>query len=280
MRRWLDTTIQNKLLASRFWSNRIKQDCQDQKVFLTIRDNRVDFYHKGGKLFGYDGSGFKTHLKYASAITANDKNYLTESQLAKYSLALNFQTNYKRIKENCSNYSGIESLGVSDFYHKYSYLSDISNVIILDIEISFESLNGNNNQDRLDILLYDKTSRTLQFVEAKHFTNKEIWSKTTPKVIDQIQRYESQIANNKPQILAEYAQYVRVINAMFNISLLEPININSKVILLVFGFDNDQKNGRLQSLIIKNPAYLGTQFYAIGNIKQIVPQNLWNAKIL
>ncbi len=279
MKRRLEKIIEDKLIASSLWSNKIEHDCKNQKVFFAIRDNRIDLYHNGGKLFAYDSNGYKTHLKYASAITANDKDYLTESELSAYRLASDFLSNYHRIKENCSNYSGIEVSGVSDLYHKHSYLSN-SNVLVLDIEISFESLNEKNNQDRIDILLYNKDSKTLQFVEAKHFSNKEIWSKTTPKVISQIKRYESQIAKRKPEILLEYTKYVKIVNAIFAISLPEPTDIKDKVTLLIFGFDNDQKNGRLKKLITKNPAYSGIQNYFIGNIKQIVTENLWNAKIL
>lgn len=280
MKRRLDKIIEDKLIASSLWTNKIEQDCKNQNVFFAIRDNRVDMYHNGGKLFGYDkSSGFKTHLKYASVIATNGKDYLSESELSAYKLASDFENNYQRIKENCSNYSGIEASGVSDLYHKHSYLSN-SNVIVLDIEISFESLNEENKQDRIDILLFNKDSKTLQFVEAKHFSNKEIWSRTVPKVISQINRYESQLAQRKSDILLEYTEYVKNINKIFGISLPVPTDIDDKVTLLVFGFDSDQKNGRLKKLITKNSIYSGIKNYSIGNIKKVVTENLWNAKVL
>jgi hypothetical protein len=55
--------------------------------------------------------------------------------------------------------------GVSSLYHKHSYLSD-NNIVVLDIEVSFESFNEEHSQDRIDILLYKKDTKTLQFVEA------------------------------------------------------------------------------------------------------------------
>jgi len=279
MKRRLEKIIEDKLIASSLWSNQIDQDCKNQNVFLAIRDNRIDLYHKGGKLFTYDSSGFKTHLKYASVITSTEKDYLNESELSDYKLTSDFESNYQRIKENCSNYSGFEALGVSDLYHKHSYLSG-SNVVVLDIEISFESLDKKNNQDRIDILLYNIDSKTLQFVEAKHFTNKEIWSKTTPEVISQIKRYESQIAKSKADILFEYVEYTNRLNSIFGKSLPVPENIEDSVTLLIFGFDNDQKKGRLKKLIIDNKEYKGIKNYPIGNIKQVVPGNLWKAKVL
>jgi len=278
MKRGLEETIDKNLRISNFWTQKIENDCKDQIVFLAIRNNRIDLYHKGGRLFYFDINGFKTHLKYASVITANGRDYLTESELSDYRLASDFESNYQRIKENCSNYSGIEALGVSDLYHKHSYLSD-SNVVVLDIEVSFESLNKQKKQDRIDILLYNKDTQTLQFVEAKHYSNKGIWSNTTPEVISQIERYESQIAERKAEILTEYSEYTRTLSRIFNISLLEPKDIEDKVTLLIFGFDNDQKNGRLKNLITKNAVYSGIKNYSIGNIKKVVTENLWNVGV-
>ena len=281
MKRKLNQTIANDFLNSSLWLNKIKNDCLSQKVFLTIRDNRIDLYYKGGLLFCYDKNGFKTHVKYASVITldADGKNYLTESQLSSFKLASDFESNYSRIKENCSNYSGIEACGVSDLYHKHSYLSDC-NVVVLDIEVSFESFSEKKKHDRIDIVLLNKVTRTLHFVEAKHFSNGEIWSEDKPQVIAQINRYESQIRNRKTEILSEYVEYVKTINGIFGISLPEPIDFEKNVTLLIFGFDNDQKKGRLKSLILKNPKYSGIKNYSKGNIKNIVTENLWNAKEL
>lgn len=276
MKRRLEKTIENNLTGSNLWKEKIKKDCKDQKVFLAIRNNLINFYHKGGRLFCFDSYGFKTHLKYASVISESEKDYLTESELNSYKLASNFETNYTRIKENCSIYSGIEASGVSAVYHKHSYLSN-SNVVVLDIEVSFESLNESNTQDRIDILLYKKDSQVLQFVEAKHYLNNEIWSKTTPKVIGQIKRYEEQVAKQKKHILSEYSEYVRILNSLFDISLPVPIDIEEKVMLLIFGFDRDQENGRLKKLITEDLAGSKIKNYSIGNIKQIVMENLWKA---
>jgi len=279
MRRRLETKIKDDLLKSELWINKIKDDCEKQKVFFAIRDNVVDFYHKGGRLFNYSNMGFITHIKYASVIDSDGKDYITEDDLKNYKFTTDFKNNYKRIKENCSKYSGVEALGVSDIYHQNSFLSD-KDVVVLDIEISFKSESEENKQDRIDILLYNKINRTLQFVEAKHFSNGEIWSNTKPKVIDQIKRYEDQIKNNKKEILIEYSSYIQLINSIFNTKLPEPEDIDPKVTLLIFDFDNNQKNGRLKDLIVKNPSFKDIKCYMIGGIKKIVTLNLWNAKSL
>ena len=190
MKRRLEKIIEEKFIASSLWSNKIEPDCRNQNIFLAVRDNRFDLYCNGGRLFRYDSRGFETHIKYASVITPNGKDYLTESELSKCSLAADFENNYKRIKENCSKYSGVEAAGISALYHKHSYLSN-SNVIVLDIEISLESQDEERSQDRIDILLLNQETKTLQFAEAKHFSNKEIWSNSgvVKKVVAFLVRY-------------------------------------------------------------------------------------------
>lgn len=265
------------------WINKLKADCIDQKLFFAIRENRIDLYHKGGRLFCFDKIEYKTHIKYASVITndlLDDKDYLTESQLSNYKLAIDFETNYGRIKENCSNYSGVEAKGVSDLYHKHSFLSEKDDVVVLDIEVSFESEEEGKKHDRIDIVLLNKLTKTLQFVEAKHFSNKEIWSKTTPKVLTQLRRYESQINRRQSEILLEYTGLVKTLNKVFDISLPEPIDFDKKVTLLIFGFDADQKAGRLKRLIIENPQYKGIRNYSKGDIGDVNPMTLWMAKNL
>jgi hypothetical protein len=278
-KRKLDKTIIDNLQNTNLWSEKIKKDCNRQKVFLAIRDNLIDFYHRGGRLFCFDKQGFKTHIKYASVISKTGKDYLTEPELSDYKLAADFKTNYHRIKENCSNYSGIEAAGVSALYHKHSYLSD-NNIIVLDIEVSFESFNEENTQDRIDILLYKKDTQTLQFVEAKHYSNSEIRSRTTPGVIDQVNKYESQILKRRTEILSGYTEYLKIVNNIFNISLPKPKTIEDKVILLIFGFDQDQKTGKLKKMVTENSKYSGIKNYSIGNIKKVVMENFWNAKEL
>ncbi|NLD91904.1 MAG: hypothetical protein GX639_04455 [Fibrobacter sp.] len=279
MQRQLDKSIESGLLGSALWNNKLKDDCRNGEVFMAIRKNIVDFYHKGGRLFSFDGKDYTTHLKYAATIIGKDKDYLTENELQNYKLPSNFQTNYRRIKENCFNFSGIEAIGVSEIYHKHSYLSN-ENVVVLDIEVSFKALDPNRTQDRIDILLFNTQKKTLQFVEAKHYSNKELWSTTTPKIISQIRRYEQQISKSGENIISAYSDYIEAVNRIFSLHFPLPVKIDPKVSLLIFGFDDDQKNGRLRKLITGNRVFCGVKTYCKGDIKSIVPENLWNAKVL
>lgn len=273
MKRRLDTTLEADLVKSNLWKNKLFYDCKSQDVFLAVRDNKICFYHKGGLLFSFDKNGYKTHIKYASVIEDKEKKYLTEDELNKYKLSTDFESAYSRIKENCSKYSGKEAEGVSIIYKKHSYLSG-EDIVVLDIEVSFESFDEEKSQDRIDILLFDKSTQTLKFVEAKHYSNTDIWSTTTPKVIKQIENYEKQIKQRGGDIVKEYADYVKTINNLFSITLPEPKEIDPKVTLLIFDFDRDQLKGRLKKLIIKNNEYKGIKISKIGDVSNIKQKTL------
>jgi hypothetical protein len=277
MKRNLEENIKTNLVISDLWINRIKQDCIDQKIFCAIRNNQLDFYHKGSRLFNFSSNGFKTHIKYASVIESNGNNYLTQDELKQYKLAADFISNYERIKENCSNYSGVEAKGVSEIYHRHSFMDRDKEIVVLDIEISIEAIDADKSQDRIDILLYNADERKLKFVEAKHYSNSEIWSKEDAKVINQIKRYESQIQLKKNEIVAEYNNYIEIANSMFSCKLPLITDIEEKVTLLVFGFDRDQQKGRLKELITNNEKFKDFRVYTKGNVSDIKLSQLWKA---
>ena len=280
MKRDINSEILKKINASTLYRERIKEDCERQNVFFAIRGNEIDLYHKGGRLFCFDRNGFKTHYKYASLLSKLTDDYLSENELSKFEVTHDFVKTYPQIKENCSKFSGVEAEGVSSLYHGGSYLSE-NEIEVLDIAVSFKSYKEGKKQARIDILLYNRSSKSLQFVEAKHFSNKEIWSTKEPKVINQIKRYEKQIDKRKQEILREYSTYVLILNRMFGIDLPQPEKVEDAVTLLIFGFDNDQKYGRLETLVTKNKYFNGIKCYAVGDIKgKNVIKGIWNAGMI
>ena len=271
----IEQNVLDNLQKSDLWTRQLKRDCEEQKVFMTIRPNDVvSFYHYGGKVFSFEKKAFRTHIKYAAVIEKRKKSsYLTENDLNnKVSLISVFSDdqNYKRIKENCKQYSKkTEEEEVSKIYHAHSYLSG-KDIVVLDIEISFEGKN------KIDILLYNKVTKTLKFIEAKHFSNSEIWSETIPKVVSQIRKYEEQIQHKKVEIIEAYKKYINTINEMFEKSIPPPEMVENEVTLLIFGFDSDQRNGRLQKLIFENESFVEHKVYCAGSAKNANLNALWN----
>jgi len=273
-------------------------------VFPAIRNNRIDFYHRGGRLFSFSSKGiFETHIKYASVINTEDQNQSVTEDIIKVSeLVPSFVNGYSRIKENCWLYSGIESEGVSYMYSRYPFLNTDSEVVVLDVEIQFPRKNKHENEDanayktdmktegdgkrditespRIDLLLYHKSSRKLRFVEAKHYSNTEVWSmagKKPPVTRIQIPTYEKSIKENHGLIISEYGKYVGFMRQLFRLtseSLPDPTHLDPRVAFLLFGFDSKQK-GKITELLKKDGSVKGTPYYFIGNIDKIEINTLW-----
>jgi hypothetical protein len=278
-KRTVDSSLIRKLQREHLWNNFLKPDCISGEIFLAVRNDAISFYHKGGRLFTYNEEGFKTHVKYASIIEtepdeASDLNYLTEAKLKKYKPINDFASHYLQIKKNCEIFAKREALGVSSIYKKYSYLSK-NNIVVLDIEVTLI-----NKKERVDVLLFDKAVGSLQFVEAKHYSNLELFSRTEPKVVKQIQRYETQL-NKKgfaDKVVKEYNDYIEVLNELFGIKLPVSKSVLETVILLIFGFDADQRDGRLNKLVLHNQYLKEKRVYA--KQKDIDPKDIWNVKPL
>ncbi len=276
-RRNLESANIESLLNTKLFREKLNHDIIKGVVFPAIRNNYLDFYHKGGGLFSFD-KDFSTHKKYA-AVFKSKNDYISESELKQIEPIEDFSDGYEQIKQNCSLYSGIEAKGVSQIYHKFSFTQKNSEVVVLDIEISFKSKTEEKTQDRIDILLFNKKEQKLRFYEAKNFTNKEIWSTENkrPEVVFQIQRYEKQIKEECSCILSQYRNYIRILNKLFGCDLPEPKDIDEKVTLLVFGFDKDQQQGRMKSLLLNDGSLTGIQYYFVGNISKVKIENMWRA---
>lgn len=264
-----------QLLKSNLYKQKISKDIKKGVVFPAIRTKRIDFYHKGGKLFTYDGK-FKTHIKFASVYRLEEeKNYVTEKDLSAPQKC-DFEKDYKRIKENCAKFANQEAVGVAQVCSEYSYAKMTSGAIVLDIEVSFESNEKDRTQDRIDLLV--SNNGMLRFYEAKHFSNSEIWAKSgsKPKVVDQVARYKKQIENNKTDIIKQYQNYVEIVNKVFNLNVRLPQEIDHNVPVLVFGFDRDQLQGRFKTLFEGN-LKKKISYYAIGDVSKIKINTMWNA---
>lgn len=257
------------------------RDVKGRVVFPSFRNGgkRIDFYYGGGKLFGFKDELFATHIKYVPAVGLK-KDYVVEGDLKPENMVTSFVAGYDRIKENCWMFSKIEADFISYLFRNSSYVFSEDRFVLLDIELSLraigssvdemgkqETADGDDDSDRLmdriDIVVYDRIKRVLHFVEAKHFSNSELWGMDSgkAKVVGQIRRYERQAVEKKTEILAWYSKYIDYANNLFHLSppLEAPKEIDNKVTLFVFGFDGSQKalwsglrdSGRLDGIFVK-----------------------------
>lgn len=253
-KRELDDEIIRNLLDSKLFKECLKKDILKGEVFPAIRNNSINFYYCGGSLFEFNKKGFNTHVKYASVYNYSH-DYVNENNLKDMKKIDGFSESYEPIKANCKNYTSIEPYGVSKLYKFSPFTDKVNQTVLLDVEISFkksieEEKIGFQNPlentkrsavDRVDILLYDTKDRILHFIEAKHFSNGEIWSTTEPKVVKQVNRYDQQLSDRKNDILAVYKNYISLINKLFDLKLSSPVELSPKTGLYIFGFDADQE---------------------------------------
>ena len=151
------------------------------------------------------------------------------------------------------------------------------------MEVSFESESEDKSQDRIDLLLYHLKKRKLKFYEAKDFTNSEIRAESgkKPKVVSQISRYRKQLDSSvkRAHIIEQYGCYIKIINELFlpDYPIERPTEIDPEPCLLIFGFDDDQRKGRLKKNVETLRSY-GIKVYTKGDMSKVKIEQLWNAK--
>ena len=153
-------------------------------------------------------------------------------------------------------------------------------------EYSAPKNDDQNKHDRFDILLLEVETGTLRFVEAKHYLNKELWSQkgTLPKVISQIERYLKVLntPSKKKEILDTYSGYIQQLESLFPIkthftgdTTEMKIDSQAPVALWVFGFDKDQREGRLKKLLLKDNSLADVPYFLSGDTKKVEIQTVW-----
>ena len=274
-KRNLSAGIISKLQGEPLFKNHIEKDARGLKIFPAIRNGYIDFYFKGSRLFEYKKE-FKTHRKFLSLIDSK-KDYFSETMLQQVEIIKDFCGQYKRIKGAAAQYAGQEATGVSYLYSKYSFLNLKSDIVVLDVEIAFESISNKEDEkvDRVDILLFSKKKQSLGFVEAKHFSNSELWSNSTPKCLLQVKRYNDQIKQRSKEILSEYSKYVQINNQLFGINLPIPTKVEKQCGLYVFGFDANQKKAKIDDTLENTMENEKIKYYARGDYKKADANTIW-----
>ena len=82
LKRDLNSELIKRLKDNEVFKNKLIPDIEKGNVFPAIRNNRIDFYFKGGKLFSFNKAGLSTHIKYATTPEDNVKNYVTEKEFS------------------------------------------------------------------------------------------------------------------------------------------------------------------------------------------------------
>lgn len=248
----------DKLKRSELFRDKLFPDILNREVFPAIRWKKMHFYHRGGRLFEFDRHGYLTNAKYATGFEGEQEAQVRENKLAELPPIPSFVEGYERIKELCKQYAAHEDVRISELYQWLPFIrggeSNVD-VVVLDIEASFDARHRDDptkKQDRVDLVLYNLSTSQLMFVEAKRFSDSRISSGKgrKPEVVHQIQSYEAQAKQQRVAILEAYKNYVRIMNRLFGLNMPVPTGLMSVVPLLIFGFDADQRDGKLKQKVL------------------------------
>ena len=223
-------------------------DVASGEIFPALRENVIDFYYMGARLCHYAAGKMAWH---------KNEPYPSDNG------------DYKSIKKKCvewgtrKNGSFNERATLSALYRDKGfspYMSDQSNMILLDMEVGFPclSIEGKSIQNvQVDLLFLDLDTNTLFFIEAKEADDPRI--KVVPdknesetslykrlEVSEQIMKYEANLNYKKreQEIISAYSDYINVMNQIFHCKIQKKqLSLYPRPKLFVYG--ESTPNGKI-----------------------------------
>ena len=236
----------------------------DKDVFLSIRENYVNAYYRGCSLLrlSWEAGAFvgEVHYKYLLRPSASNEYVKVVDGRANLDNAksrfLDDIGEIDSLKKAATPYAGDEKTGV------HNILSANNN--ILDVEIAFGKDESDTGAPRLDFAAIRKSGKEAKvvFFEAKHFNNYNALRKSgdaKPEVVKQIETYRSKLHANRDAIIESYCRVCSNLRTLHGVAkrhrerhaMLESVasgaaelTIDEEPVLIVFGFDGDQKDGK------------------------------------
>jgi hypothetical protein len=282
--RGLGKPLLETLRGEALFKGKLREDIDNGHVFFAVRNGYGSFYYKGRSLFKYTNQGFSTHQKFGFIPDTEEMqdDYIREGQLAGLSPIRSFADAYVGIKKRAARYSEAEARGVSELF-KFAPRKNHSNerYFLVDIRIAFPKYIGavgKRTFDRVDILLYDNTESRLLFCQAKRFVDPGIWAKGgEPAVIEQLERYDRQIGENRDDILGQYKVAFAEYNELVGTQVNAPKKIHPQCGLLIFDFDEDDKPELVARM--DNRRFYGRPCRIIGHMINESAKSLYEAHL-
>ena len=254
-----------------YWNSLIN----DRDLFVAIRNEYLNVYYRGQsvcKLMCIKSNFSKQHF-----ITGYIHNKYIGIDKASYAyivngIILDKQSKIKSLSEIDQIKRNIKKHILREKDSSYSDVLNATNSVI-DVEITFSKdlvevpkRSKDYERSSIDYLIVDE-SGTLQFYEAKHYSNNEIRSKTIPSVISQIKRYQREINSHADEIIGSYELVIKNrfdLGIPSNITIENILNKSIKITvnplpkLIIFGTQSKSWTGKEiiqkelgESLIIK-----------------------------
>lgn len=201
----------------------LKEDVVKGEVFPAVRNNELHFYYKGGCLFKFVSGAFYRDCKY------RDYGKGTEG-LSVYG---------KAKKENENKYTnkkgGITERQLLDKLYRYTYNPALkSKAVVLDIEVNLKGNIGCGK--KCDLVLLNTETDEIMFVEGKVYSDERVRSAVgyIPKVVEQVEIYTQAIAEQRQNVIEQYAEYLRIVNELFGTKYRAPEKLIEPAKLLVY----------------------------------------------
>lgn len=234
-----------------------RQLVDDADTFVAIRDNYVNVYYRGCNLLKLrwtsEAMEGEVHYKYLLRPDITPEPEYVKVVDGKASLPAdtswlsNDMSDIASLKKAVQPYAGDEKTGVHDIV--------MANPNVIDVEIALPKDKDTAGAPRLDFAALRPADEgtKIVFFEAKHFGNQELRAKDgESKVIKQIKKYEKILQEKRGDIAESYRRVcsnllclhgVAEHNEMLKSVAGSPPEVDTEPVLVVFGFDQDQKDG-------------------------------------
>ena len=238
-----------------WWKNLV----DDRETFVAIRGGYLNVYyrgcslimleHKDNRLGGEISYKYLLHpgLKPETVSVIDGIPCLESLRKSAFTSTL---SEVGALKKAAEPYADGEKIGVHHIIH-----NTYNATKIVDTEIQF------SDEGRIDLASLHEVSEGVEvrFYEAKRFSNGDLRARDIPKVIRQTQGYEKQLSYHNDQLAKIYRNACRNLVNLCGIAARHPerhellksivdgsveLRINPSVWLIVFDFDDDQKNGK------------------------------------
>lgn len=260
----------------------------DKDIFVLIRNNELRVQANGGLLLqinqGLQGNIVcKIHEDFLSL--RSEKNpyvvleQTTSGPIQRVEGLNGFVKHYARIKRRINIFTGKERQAVQYLANKVPQ--------VVDIEIGFEGeLKQNASKKsvpRIDMAAITDNG-TLVFFEVKLFSNSEIRSKKTPKVVRQLEKYQKILSQKENEIIAAYQEQLAIYSQMNGkffsnrARKISNLSIQPYARLIITDFDASQRDLMLPTVQKSIEQGIGwaegnKDFIAVGDYKNLAKSN-------
>ncbi len=263
----------------------------DKTLLVGVRSEELNVYWQGQALFTVkpvsNALRVTTHAKFLLDPDLKDQIRLEDGSFNTGALrdsgfmsGFGPGTTLRKMKRTAQLFAGNEKMGCHAVAER--------NATVIDFEVALPVGDGPPDEaGRIDLACFVESTAGIQltFWEAKHFTNPELRARSGhAKVVAQVERYAKWIAGHRADLLHSYQRVARNLMAFKEMGWTRtlhpsiaavaggtPLSLDdvSPVGLLIFGYDQAQKNDPVWKKHRENLETPGRRVFAVGNASNI-----------